>query len=221
MSSNLMNIISMIREGDFRMLLVYILAMALAMFIAVGAHESAHGFVAYKLGDPTAKNMGRISLDPTKHFTLIGALCFFIFGIGWANPVLINPRNLKNYRRDDILIALAGPFTNLILAFIFYGPYYYVFKYTDNYVLNEVFGYLMTVNMSFAIFNLIPIPPLDGFHVISSLFIRKGYKVVDFIRRYSFIILLVLLYTGVIERIFAFFYVIFIPLFKAFYGLFL
>lgn len=221
MSSNLGNIINMIQEGDFRSLLVYILAMALAMFIAVGMHESAHGFVAYKLGDPTAKNMGRISLDPTKHFTLIGALCFFVFGIGWANPVLVNPRNLKNYRRDDILISMAGPLTNLILSFVFYGAFFFVTIFTENYVLNTVFRYLVTVNLSFAIFNIIPIPPLDGFHVISSLFIRKGYKVVDFIQRFSFIILLVLLYTGVIGRIMTFFYNLLIPLYTRFFMLFI
>jgi len=221
MSSNLGAIVSMIENGDFKTLLVYILSIALAMCIAVGAHESAHGFVAYKLGDPTAKNMGRITLDPTKHFTLIGALCFFIFGIGWANPVLVNPRNLKNYRRDDILISMAGPLTNLILSFIFYGPLFYIVHYSGNYVLTEVFYYLFSVNLSFAIFNLIPIPPLDGFHVISSLFIRKGYKVVDFIQRYSFIILLALLYLGIIDIVFGFFYGIFDPLFYSFYSLFM
>ena len=220
MSSNLGYIVGLIQEGDFKMLLLYILSISLAMFIAVGAHESAHGYVAYKLGDPTAKNMGRITLDPTKHFSLMGALCFFIFGLGWANPVMVNPRNLKNYRRDDILISMAGPFTNLILAFIFYGPLFFISIYTDNIVLNHVFSYLVSVNLSFAFFNLIPIPPLDGFHVISSLFIRKGYKVVDFIQRFSFIILLALLYTGVIDVFMDFLSGVFLPLFFKFYMLF-
>ncbi len=221
MSSNLGYIIGLIQQGDFKMLLVYILAMALAMFIAVGFHESAHAFVAYKLGDPTAKNMGRISLDPTRHFTLVGTLCFFIFGLGWHNPVIVNPRNLKNFRRDDVLISIAGPLTNLILSFLFFGVFFFVTLYTDNLVLNTVCQYLVTVNLSLGIFNLIPIPPLDGFHVISSLFIRKGYKVVDFIQRYSFIILIALLYTGVIGRVMGFFYDLLVPLYMRFFMLFI
>lgn len=221
MYSNLSYIINLISAGDYRMLLVYLLSIALAILIAGSVHESAHAFVAYKLGDPTAKNMGRISLDPSKHFSLVGALCFFIFGIGWLNPVLVNPRNLKNYRRDDVLISMAGPLSNLILSFLFYGLWFFTALHTDNYVLNMVCTYLVTVNLSLAIFNIIPIPPLDGFHVISSLFIRKGYKVVDFIQRFSSIILLVLLYTGIIGTIMDFFYDLLIPLYTKFFMLFL
>ena len=94
--------------------LVYLLSLFLAMCIAISFHEAAHAFVAYKLGDPTAKNLGRMSLDPLRHMDWLGFASFLLFGLGWAKPVMVNPRNLKHYRRDDVLISLAGPVTNLL-----------------------------------------------------------------------------------------------------------
>ena len=101
--------------------LLIFLAYVLAILISITFYEWAHAFVAYKLGDPTAKNLGRLSLDPFKHLDPLGAICFLLLGIGWAKPVLINPRNLKHYRRDDLLISIAGVVMNIIIAFLFYG----------------------------------------------------------------------------------------------------
>ena len=101
--------------------LLYLLISFLAMCISISFHEWAHAFTAYKLGDPTAKNLGRMTLDPFAHLDLMGAIMFVLFGFGWARPVVVNSRNLKHFRRDDVLISLAGPFMNLLLAFVFTG----------------------------------------------------------------------------------------------------
>ena len=171
--------------------------------VAMTVHEWAHAFAAYKLGDPTAKNLGRMSLDPLKHMDPIGTICLVLFGFGWARPVMVNPRNLKNYRRDDAIISLAGPIMNLLTAFLFLGIYFLVlftFGITNEIVIN-ILNYIISINLGLGIFNLIPIPPLDGFHVINSIFIRKSFKVVEFLQRYGFIILIVLLASGVLTNI--------------------
>ena len=171
--------------------------------VAMTVHEWAHTFAAYKLGDPTAKNLGRMSLDPLKHMDPIGTICLVLFGFGWARPVMVNPRNLKNYRRDDAIISLAGPIMNLLTAFLFLGIYFLVlftFGITNEIVIN-ILNYIISINLGLGIFNLIPIPPLDGFHVINSIFIRKSFKVVEFLQQYGFIILIVLLASGVLTNI--------------------
>lgn len=216
-------IFTYISNGDYAGLAIYILALLLAMCIAVSFHEWAHAFVAYKLGDPTAKNMGRMTIDPTKHFTLFGLICFLFFRIGFAKPVVVNSRNLKNFRRDDALISVAGVIMNLIMAFISYGILFFLlhFKYgiaedavptwvlaftayssqmTHPY-LPYILALVFSINISFALFNILPIPPLDGFHVVSSIFIKKNFKIVNFLMRYGHLILLVLIFTGLISRI--------------------
>ena len=192
-------IISYIQQGDITGLLLYLLFVLLAMCIAVSFHEWAHAFVSYKLGDPTAKNMGRMTLDPTKHLDPWGLLCFLVFRIGFAKPVIVNPRNLKHFRRDDIFISLAGPLMNLLLSFLFFGVLFFCTYAEANEYLLEALWYIVVLNVSFAIFNVLPIPPLDGFHVVTSLFIRKHYKVLDVLNRYGFIILIALCFTGVLD----------------------
>jgi Zn-dependent protease len=189
-------IISIFQSGNYALLVIYILGMFLAISIAVSFHEWAHAFVAYKLGDPTAKNMGRLTLDPFKHIDLLGIIFFLIFKIGWAKPVMINSRNLKHFRRDTILISIAGVVTNLLLSFVFYGVYFFLSLSDANAYILFVVMLIMTINISFAIFNILPIPPLDGFHVFTSLFIRKNYKAVQILNRYGFLILIALLFTG-------------------------
>ena len=189
-------IISYISSGNIPGLLIYLLSTLLAMLIAVSFHEWAHAYVAYKLGDPTAKNMGRMSLDPLKHMDWIGFLFFLLFRIGWAKPVMVNPRNLKNYKRDDILISLAGIAMNLILSFVAYGVLFFCTLFFYNYYLAYVLFDIFLLNVSFAIFNILPIPPLDGFHVVQSLFLRKSYRFVAFLQRYGFLLLVILLVTG-------------------------
>ncbi len=192
-----------LRSGNFSSAIIILLYSLLGVMVAMTVHEWAHAFAAYKLGDPTAKNLGRMSLDPLKHMDPIGTICLVLFGFGWARPVMVNPRNLKNYRRDDAIISLAGPIMNLLTAFLFLGIYFLVlftFGITNEIVLN-ILNYIISINLGLGIFNLIPIPPLDGFHVINSIFIRKSFKVVEFLQRYGFIILIVLLASGVLTNI--------------------
>ena len=215
-----MYLINLFRE-DPTWALIYLVAMFLAICIAMSFHECAHAYVAYRLGDPTAKNMGRMSLDPLRHLDIIGVLCLLFFRIGWAKPVMVNSRNLKHFRRDDVLISLAGPATNLILSFIFFGIYYALVNafHVSNAIVQLIFECIITINISLAIFNIFPIPPLDGFHVVTSLFVRKNYKVVEVLNQYGFILLIILLLTGVLETVLNFCYSGLINAYYAFFSL--
>ena len=204
--------------------LISILCSFLAMCVAISFHEYAHAFVANKLGDPTAKNMGRMTIDPTKHIDPIGAIFFVLFGIGWARPVIVNSRNLKHFRRDDIFISAAGPFMNLILSFLFYGLFFFgatMFGWDPYGIAMQIIFTIFQMNLWFAVFNILPIPPLDGFHVATSLFVKKQYRVVEFLQRYGFIILIILIFSGVLDYVLSAVSGWFISIFSAFYGLFL
>ena len=178
-----------------------------AVLIAICMHESAHGWVANRCGDPTARLMGRITLNPVKHFDPVGMLCLVFFGVGWAKPVPINPLHFRNYRKDDLKVSLAGVTMNLILALVFLIPAYAVFirafsPFREIYYLPdgdlawfqgalmdyrpvsemwgpvpaglyEVLANVVLVNLSLAIFNLIPLPPLDGYHVLNDLVLKR------------------------------------------------
>lgn len=216
-------IFTYIANRDFAGLAIYLLALLLAMCIAVSFHEWAHAFVAYKLGDPTAKNMGRMTIDPTKHFTFAGLLCFLFFRVGFAKPVIVNSRNLKNFRRDDALISVAGVVMNIIMAFLAYGILFFVLYFKYDFPVKDIPDYVLifsalssqmaqpylpyilalifSINISFAVFNILPVPPLDGFHLVSSIFVRKSYKVVNFLMRYGYLILIILIFTGIISRV--------------------
>jgi len=142
-----------------------------AAIIGLTVHEFSHAYVAYKLGDNTAKNEGRITLNPLKHIDWLGFFLIIIAGFGWARPVSFNPDNLKNKHRDEILISIAGPISNLLLALVFFiiarGLYFLTFFNTTSMGLDIV--NLITIwgviNISLFVFNLIPLPPLDGSHV--------------------------------------------------------
>ncbi len=164
-----------------------------AILIALSFHEFSHAWVAWKMGDPTAKNAGRLSLDPVRHLDLVGFLFIIFFGFGWAKPVPINPRNFKKPKSGEILVSLAGVGMNFLVAFIAYGVSVVFFRDSVNSIAAIIVYYIIFFNIYFGIFNLIPIPPLDGFHIISTLFIRKAGKVVNFLYRYGYIILLVLI----------------------------
>lgn len=174
-----------------------------AIMLALSFHECAHAFVAYKCGDPTARNLGRLTLDPTKHLDLWGTICFIFFRFGWAKPVPINSRNFKHPKRDHILVSISGIIANFILSFVAYFIlflFYKVFGFQNQIFVNIMF-YIILLNITLGIFNILPIPPLDGYQIVSTLFIHKATPFVMGLNRYGFIILIILLITGVLGGI--------------------
>lgn len=167
--------------------LIYYILSALAVLIILTVHEYSHGYAAYKLGDNTARNMGRLTLNPIKHLDPAGALCMILFHFGWAKPVPINPRNFKNPKRDFAITALAGPLSNLLLAF--FSAFLYILlgatlkdvTFQSNFVYSLasnslLFIYLFhIINIGIGIFNLIPIPPLDGSRILNVILPPKVY----------------------------------------------
>lgn len=167
-----------------------------AALTAISAHEVAHGFASYKLGDPTPKLDGRLSLNPFVHLDLWGTLCMFFFHMGWAKPVRINPAYYKDQRKGIIIVSLAGPLTNYLMAFVSMILYFFLYSRFDWIAL--WFYYLAVLNVGLGTFNLIPIPPLDGSNVLAELFpqVRGFYQR---IRPYSWVILSLCLITGLLN----------------------
>ena len=175
-----------------------------AIVIALTFHEYAHARVSYAFGDPTAKNAGRLTLNPLKHLDPIGALLLIVAGFGWAKPVPVNPRNFRNYKRDDIIVSLAGVAMNLLQVVVFSALYVILWRSSaalrGNEAFNTIFFYLIGINTTLIIFNLIPIPPLDGSHVAENLLARRvPYRVWAFLHQYGRYILLALLWLGILD----------------------
>lgn len=174
-----------------------------AVLIAVSFHEYAHGYVSDRLGDPTPRNDGRLTLNPLKHLDLYGTLSLLLFHMGWAKPVRVNTRFYKNKRRDMILVALAGPAGNFLVALVsvfFYGLFV---KFTSMYGIGGYFGrlfyYIAVMNVGLGVFNLIPLPPLDGSVVLGEMLSGRADYFYGRIRRYAPVILIVLLVTGALS----------------------
>jgi Zn-dependent protease len=175
-----------------------------AILIGLTVHEWAHAYAAYRLGDPTARNLGRMTLNPLAHIDPIGFAMLLLVGFGWAKPVPVSPRNFKHYRRDDIIVSLAGIMTNLIVAFLFSFVYVAgILKWglATNEAFMSIVGSIITINLTLAIFNLIPIYPLDGSHVAESLLMHKIPRVFMFLRQYGQWILLALLLSGAVSTV--------------------
>lgn len=173
------------------------------LVIAMVVHEYAHARVAVALGDFTPRLMGRLTLNPVAHVDPVGLLCLFLVHFGWAKPVVINPRNFRNVRRDDILVSLAGPAANFITSFIALAILM-VLLHSGSQMslgLRTVLTLIIIYNINFGIFNLIPLPPLDGSHVLKYLLPGElAYRYAD-IERYSFLILIFLMMTPVLGGI--------------------
>ncbi len=170
-----------------------------AVLLALSVHEAAHAYAAYKCGDPTARNLGRMTMDPLKHLDPIGTICLLLFHFGWAKPVPVNSRNFKHPRRDNVLVSLSGIIANMILSFVAYAIFHivsYGFGF-QNVIFQNIMSYIILLNITLAVFNILPIPPLDGFQVLSSFLPYKAQGVVNVLQRYGFIILLILIVTGV------------------------
>lgn len=221
--------------------IIYLLYFAVAILGTLILHEIAHGYVAFRCGDPTAKMLGRLSLDPRKHLDPIGTLCLVFLGFGWAKPVPVNPRNFRNYRRDDFLVSIAGVTVNLILFLLslalavgingllwkpetiaYYGAKELLSSKGIGYSvllsgsgsaavdamrypwLQHVQRFLLlfsTMNLSIAVFNLLPIPPLDGFHVLNDLILKGKLSLNPQLFQISRIILLVICFSGLLSQL--------------------
>ena len=176
---------------------ITLFAQFLAVMVVLTFHEFAHAYAAYKCGDPTAKYAGRLTLNPTKHFDLIGLLTFALVGFGWAKPVPINPYNFKNYKWGSFWTSVAGILVNFISAFLFFPLYILVSLYvaplfagTYAAIFFQQFAKLLFVySLSFCAFNLLPLYPLDGFRLLE-VFSKKRGKTYQFLADYGYQILI-------------------------------
>lgn len=168
--------------------------------LAISFHESAHAYVAYKFGDPTAKDLGRITLNPLPHIDIFGFIVLFIAHFGWAKPVPVNPYNLKNPIKDNLWIALAGPASNLILAIVsavifrLAGPF--LFGTNAGMFFLQMLQLSVALNIVLMVFNLFPIPPLDGFHVLEGLVSTEMYVRLQTVNQFGPMILIGLILIG-------------------------
>jgi len=158
------------------------------LLFAITLHEYAHGRVALWLGDPTAQRMGRLSLNPIPHIDPMGAICLFLFKFGWAKPVPVNPGYFKNIRKGIILMALAGPCSNFLAAVLAGLLIRYALLPFQVYQLALV--YMILMNIGLGIFNLIPIPPLDGSHVLENILPPRAARAFKGFKRYGAIVLI-------------------------------
>ena len=175
------------------------------LIVGITVHEFSHALTAYRLGDPTAKLAGRLTLNPQAHLDPVGTLMLLVVGFGWGKPTPFDPYNLRNIKRDSALISVAGAASNMLLAILASSPYliaYYTHHLSP--AIANAYTYIspfIYVNLILAVFNLIPIHPLDGFKVLAGLLPRQWYE--DFMQTepYGILILLLLLFTGIIGRI--------------------
>ncbi len=182
------------------------------LLLALTIHEFAHGFVAYKLGDPTAKLAGRLTLNPLSHLDPIGTLAFFLIKLGWAKPVPVNAAYFKNPRKDMLWVALAGPMTNLTMAVISAVAIKFVWLLMELLPSSPLINALLLpfnamliasvwINLVLCIFNFLPIPPLDGSRILSGLLppaLAESYASVE---KYGFILILLLALSGILSKI--------------------
>lgn len=179
-----------------------------AIIVGLTFHEAAHGFASYWLGDPTPKLQGRLSLNPIKHIDPIGFLALFFAGFGWGKPVEINPMYYKNRRRDELIVSLAGVVTNFVIAIIACFAMKFSIDFMGNHGMNIVsyslfmiFNYMMTINIVLMVFNLLPVPPLDGFGVITQIFNLKKYDWYYKVYSNGFLIIMFLIVFNITDKI--------------------
>ena len=177
---------------------------AFVLFTAMPIHEFAHGWVANKLGDPTARYQGRLTLNPFAHLELTGVLMMLLVGFGWAKPVPINPSYFRNRKSGMALTALAGPAANILLAIVWTLVYkciaYFLPYQTFFSVLATAFSLMASINISLAVFNLLPIPPLDGAKIFGYFLPDRIYwNVMQYERQIAFILFALLMFTPVLN----------------------
>ncbi|MGE6630393.1 site-2 protease family protein [Bacillus sp. NPDC077027] len=181
--------------------LEYIPYVAITLMIAFTMHELAHAYVAYRFGDPTAKNQGRLTLNPFKHLDVFGTLLIFVAGFGWAKPVPINRFHFKKPRLAGICVSIAGPLSNLLLAFIGFFVYVLLQKFGGEWLvrfepgIDRFFLMFINLNLILFLFNLLPLPPLDGYRIIEDVVSPKMRSKMTQFEQYGIIIFLILVIT--------------------------
>jgi Zn-dependent protease len=193
-------------------ILSYVIQFAVVMF-AISIHEASHAWMANYFGDPTAKNQGRVTLNPIAHIDLIGTIIFPLLLIamgapvfGWAKPVMVNPYNLKDPRRANMFIAASGPGANSLASISFIVLFlilknFNIINLVNPGIIALILFWLILINIFLAIFNLIPIPPLDGSGIIEGILKGEAFNAYQKIKPYGFIILIIIIYTGILDII--------------------
>ena len=191
---------------DFNHILQQLIILAPPFLFAITFHELAHGYVAWRLGDPTAKNEGRLTMNPIKHLDPLGVLAFIIMKIGWAKPVPVNPMYFKDPRQGMLLVALAGPGANIFLAIVsaILVRMLLSVQIFPMFILKPVAGMLVAsvwINIMLAVFNCLPIPPLDGSKVLMGVLPADMARSYEKLEPFGFILLLLLFYLGLISKV--------------------
>ncbi len=196
-----MSILRYFYSGDTSSAIIVLISRLFVLFCCMPIHETAHAYAAYKCGDDTAKLNKRLTINPFAHLDLIGAAMILLFGIGYANPVPVNPSRLRHPRRDMALVALAGPLSNILLSFVFVFVSYMLPAISPSNTVIAVLGLFFRmaaqINISLAVFNLLPVPPLDGAKIFSSVLPDKIYFKLMQYDRYIMIGFMILLFTGI------------------------
>lgn len=199
----MLSILSYMRQGEYLLAIIAIFSRCFVVFCCMPIHEAAHAFIAYKLGDDTAKRQGRLTLNPLAHLNPLGTIMVFLFGIGYGQAVPIDERNFKNPKAGMALTALAGPVSNLLLGWVSVWLYYILYRFAPStsvtYAVLEFFLFSAQVNVMLAVFNILPIPPLDGSKILAGVLPDKVYYKYMQYERYVMIALMILLFTGLLD----------------------